>query len=232
MDKDLWVDLKGFNGMYQINTSGELRSVNYRNTGKTAILKQTISRGYAVVNLTVKGRQRVYRVHRLVAETFLDNPENKKQVDHIDGDRCNNCVENLRWVTSKENSNNPNTAYKLGKQMIGVTGAQHQRSKPVVCIETGAVYASAVDANHATGINSSNIAACCRGTRANAGGYHWAYKQDNYKTTRWRNIDTGVIFDTLADAAHSIGVNQTTIQRSITFGYKSGGYRWERICCS
>jgi hypothetical protein len=229
MKKEQWVDLVGFEGMYQASADGEIRSLNYRNTGKKSVLKQTVNRGYSVVNLTVNGKQKVYRVHRLIAETFLDNPESKKEVDHIDGNRLNNCVANLRWVTSKENSNNPNTACKLGKQMIGVTGSKHQCSKPVVCIETGIEYASAADAFKDTGIAWSNIAACCRGVRRVAGGCHWKYKQENYKKTRWLNIDTGTIFTTIADAAKSIGVNLTSIYNAVKFGYKSGGYRWARI---
>lgn len=224
-----WFDLVGFEGLYQANADGEIRSLNYRNTGKCLILKQTVSRGYFVVNLSLNGKQKVCRVHRLIAETFLHKPEGKEEVDHIDGNSLNNSVTNLRWVTGKENSNNPNTACKLGKQMIGVSGSKHQRSKPVVCVESGMVYASATDAFKATGINWSNIAACCRGTRQIAGGYHWKYEQENYKTNRWLNADTKSVFDTLADAAKSIGVNVTSIYNAVKFGHKSGGYRWVRI---
>ena len=229
MEDNTWVDLVGFEGMYQCNKDGELRSLNYKNTGKMHILKQTISRGYAVVNLTFKGKQKVYRVHRLIAETFIENPDNKREVDHIDGNRANNQVTNLRWVTGTENCNNPNTYCKLGKQMLGVTGSKHHRSKPVVCIETGVEYASSVDAWKHTGINWSNIAACCRNTRVIAGGYHWRYKHQNYKSKRWRNKNTGHLFDTLSAAANSIGISASSVHRAVRFGYKAGGYRWEMV---
>lgn len=230
-----WVDVEGFEGMYQINSEGELRSLRYRGSGRVHILKQTTSRGYKVVNLTKEGKQRVYRVHRLVAKAFLPNPENKPEVDHIDGDRSNNCLSNLRWVSGLENCNNPKTRCKLGKQMIGKTGEKHQRSKPLECVETGEKYSSAIDAAKATGIEYSNIAACCRGTRSTAGGYHWKYCFDNYKTSRWLNIDTGKTFDTLAEAADFAGVHLCSIYRAAISGHKSGGYNWKKIswedCC-
>ena len=66
--------------------------------------------GYLQVNLSET--RKTVLVHRLVAEAFIPNPENKPCVDHIDGNRSNNRVENLRWVSHKENCNNPNTKYK------------------------------------------------------------------------------------------------------------------------
>lgn len=99
--EEVFVKVKGYAG-YEVSNLGNIRSVY---TGK--IMKAHTVRGeYLQIGLTQNGKQKNFMVHRLVAEAFLPNPENKPCVDHIDTIRTNNVVTNLRWVTHKENSNN------------------------------------------------------------------------------------------------------------------------------
>ena len=112
-------------------------------------LKQSIDRyGYAYV--TIKGKH--YKVHRLVANSFLNNPQNKPYVDHIDRDKLNNHYSNLNFVTAKENSNNPLTLLHL-KQV----GARYRREYGRRVTHNGTLFISIIEASRSTGIPRSNI---------------------------------------------------------------------------
>lgn len=95
-----WKLIEGFDGIYSVSNYGEVRN---NKTGKLMKLRKN-EKGYLRTNLTKNGNQKSVRVHRLVAQAFIPNPENKPQVNHIDFDRENNCVNNLEWVTNKENT--------------------------------------------------------------------------------------------------------------------------------
>jgi len=100
-----FVDIKGFEGMYQINMSGEIMGLRGRYGRAPAILKAKLGRnGYYSVSLCQKeGKRITVSIHRLLAIAFIPNPENKPQVNHIDGDKLNNKLSNLEWVSHKEN---------------------------------------------------------------------------------------------------------------------------------
>lgn len=94
-----WRDIEGYKGCYQVSSAGKVRSIRYG----LKVLKQRIKKtGYVDVNFSVNGVRKVFLVHRLVAETFLGKPKNK-EVNHIDGNKLNNRLENLNWVTHSEN---------------------------------------------------------------------------------------------------------------------------------
>lgn len=105
-----WVDVKGYEGLYQVSNLGQARTLNFRDTGRTKLLKLTKEKkGYYRVSLIKDHKTKFYKIYRLVAEHFIPNPEDKPQIDHIDTKPSNNRVWNLRWVFPKENSNNPLT---------------------------------------------------------------------------------------------------------------------------
>ncbi len=111
---------KFINANYEVSDKGNIKSVNYRGTGKSAIRKQSISKnGYMRVILSDNGKNKTYFVHRLVAEAFIPNPDNLPEIDHIDGDRANNHADNLRWSTRKQNANNPITRKRVAVSKIG-----------------------------------------------------------------------------------------------------------------
>ena len=111
-----WRDIKDYQGLYSVSNFGEVKS---HRTGK--ILKPaTNHKGYLIVQLSVLGCKVNYRIHRLVAETFISNPENLPEVDHINMDRQDNIVTNLRWVSGSTNTRNRNVCREATSQFNGV----------------------------------------------------------------------------------------------------------------
>ena len=101
---EIWKPVKEFEGLYEVSNLGQVRSLNYKRTKGTKILKLVIDKdGYLRVNLYKNGKQYNKKVHRLVTAAFIPNPEGKTEVNHIDGNKTNNRVENLEWVTHSEN---------------------------------------------------------------------------------------------------------------------------------
>lgn len=115
--------------------------------------------GYAVVSLKASSvRTSSFLVHRLVATAFIPNPDNKPQIDHIDGNRCNNNLENLRWCTQKENSNN---SISLENNRNCRDSAAKTSKRRVLCITTGDVFESITAAAKHFGITESTVASSC-----------------------------------------------------------------------
>ena len=119
-----WRDIKGFEGFYQVSNEGRVKSLdryvdNFWGTKqfvRERILKGTTDKdGYLMVYLCKDGKSKNRKVHRLVAEAFIPNTENGTSIDHINTLKDDNRVENLRWCTPKENSNNPLTRKKMSE---------------------------------------------------------------------------------------------------------------------
>lgn len=132
--KETWKDIPGYENHYQVSDMGNVRSLNFLgHKGVIHLLKQTKSYdGYLRVPLTLNGTKRTLSTHILVAKAFIPNPEKKPQVNHIDGNKENNCVHNLEWVTGKENIQH---AIRNGLRKAELpyyrTGANHPCSKPI-----------------------------------------------------------------------------------------------------
>ncbi len=160
--KEIYKPIDGYD--YEISNTGQVRSVR---TGR--ILKQFLVNGYLRVGLSKDGVEKKFYIHRLVAQAFIPNPKNKPQIDHIDGNKQNNRVDNLRWVTSKENNNNPITKQKLVKA----------KSKPLEQLNLNgdvlATYPSTIEVERVLGFDQGEISLACR-KGVKRYNYYWRYK--------------------------------------------------------
>lgn len=177
-----WEDIEETKGVYQVSNKGRVRRIGtYKNQftewKSEYILKPAIhQRGYLFVQLSVNNKILRRYVHRLVAQAFIPNIENKETVNHINGDKTNNCVENLEWCTYLENNIH---AFRV----LGRTNKNNKSSKPVIQYDLQGnyinEYPSIREAQRQTGITA--IDKVCKGVqnRTQAGGYKWRYKDTN-----------------------------------------------------
>lgn len=99
-----WKDIIDYEGLYRISILGRVMSLNYNGTGEIKIMKYRIGQvGYRIINFHKNLKRKTKTIHRLLALHFIDNPENKKEVNHIDGIKSNYNIENLEWCTRSEN---------------------------------------------------------------------------------------------------------------------------------
>lgn len=165
-------DIKGYEGLYQISDEGQVRRIH--KDGSTRPVKGKGGSKYYTVDLCKDGKPKCFNVHRLVAEAFLEMPEGCKEVNHKDGNKKNNHVDNLEWVTQKENL------------LHAIEQLQHypfgKPARKVNCIdaETGEIiqtFPSLMDAARACGKASARtgITLVCQGLQNKAYGYKWEY---------------------------------------------------------
>lgn len=161
---EIWKDIEGYPG-YQVSNKGNVRSLNYNHTGKPHILKQRRSHnGYWRVGLHKNGLQKSYFVSRLILETFVGPaPADKPFCGHIDENFDNNCLENLKWMSCKENNNFTGHKEKLGKALTN----RKDESIPVVAYYTNGKYIgkfpSMSEAARQLGIRKSEVSKVYRG---------------------------------------------------------------------
>lgn len=151
-----------YTGLYEVsNIDGKIRSLSYSGHGKVQLLKPNkAKKGYYSIGLSKDGKVKRFYVHRIVAEVFIPNPHGYPEVNHLDEDKTNNSVDNLEWVTHKNNA-----AYSLNKK--------------VICLETGQVFDCILQAKEWLGLKShAPIGLCCQGKRKHAGGYSWKYYEE------------------------------------------------------
>lgn len=165
MEQEVWKDIKGYEGLYQISNLGRVKSFPRAGT-KGGILKQfTNGHGYTTVSLFKDKLLKTYLVHRLVGNHFLENPDNLPQINHKDENRKNSCVTNLEWCTCKYNNNYGSKNTKLSKKV-----AQYDLNGNFIRI-----YDSINEVKTVLGKSVGNIGQCCQHKRKSAIGYKWEY---------------------------------------------------------
>ena len=167
MKKELCKDIKDYEGHYQVSNLSRVKSIKF---GKERILKPVTDRhGYLLVGLWKNNKQKTYKVHRLVAEAFIPNPNNLPQVNHKDENPLNNNVNNLEWCNSKYNCNFGTRIERISKR----------RSKTVLQYDLEGNFIrewkSSAECGR-NGFNQGHVAACCQGKLKKHKDSIWRYK--------------------------------------------------------
>lgn len=165
--KEEWRSVIGYEGLYEVSSCGQIKSLR-----KGALLTPHKINGYYVIRLCKNGKMKNHKVHRLVAIAFIPNPENKAFVDHIDTNRSNNRVENLRWVTRQENYDNP-ISQKRQKESVSRDVLQYDLNGNLLN-----VFSSITEASKITGCRITAIQQVCCGHTYTSNGYIWRYKDE------------------------------------------------------
>ena len=172
---EIWKDIKGYEGWYQVSSQGRVRSldrfINCTHNGKRKVSGRVLvgsngGRGYVLVILTKNSKQTYKYVHRLVAEAFIPNPNNLPQINHKDENKTNNCVDNLEWCDGLYNINYGTVRERIIKN----TSKQVQQfDENMLFVKQ---YPSQIEASRETGILqgaiSQSISKGCK-----AGGFYW-----------------------------------------------------------
>lgn len=190
-----WRAVKGYEGYYEVSNVGRVRSVSGRYKGRILRIQK---QRYATVCLSANKIEKTKTIHRLVAEAFIENPQNKPYIDHVDTNTFNNKVSNLRWVTALENQNNPLTRShislgKTGKSRPKYTMKEERKRKialakstPVVCYSLDnrilQEFRTIQDAAKFARVSVFAIYHCIDGLSKSSAGYKWKFKNTNNGT--------------------------------------------------
>jgi hypothetical protein len=192
IDGEAWIDMVGYEGRYMVSNKGRVKSLSrlikrkrfssnadFYKDGRIRVLSRD-GQGYRAIEL-IKDRI-LYRlkIHRIVATHFIPNPENKRTVNHKDGNKLNNAVDNLEWATYSENLCH---AFRTGlkKSSFQLFGAENPKSKPVNQLTRSGIFikrfAGQADAERATNVDQASIWRACNGKQTHAGGFKWEYPE-------------------------------------------------------
>lgn len=167
--KEVWKDIKDYEGLYQVSNWGRVKSLNYNRTGKAEVMiPRKTKKGYLLVQLSKNGKKKTCSVHRLVAGAFLDNPEGKPEINHIDENKENNRVDNLEWIWHKDNCNHGTRNERMTKT----------KSKPILQLSLTGDLIKEWDSTQECGRNGfsqGNVSECCNGKRKSHKGFIWKY---------------------------------------------------------
>ena len=164
--KEVWKDITGYEGLYQISNLGKVKSLNYKRTGKEKILKTSKNNnGYLSVLLYKNKESKKFLLHRLVANAFIKNPNNYPYINHKDENKENNIINNLEWCTHQYNICYGTRIERFIKS----------NSIPIYCLETNKIYKSAKECAKELNLNRPHIVDVLKGRLKHTKGYTFRY---------------------------------------------------------
>ena len=180
---EIWKDIPGYEGFYQASNLGRIKSLLFYNNRykkyikREKILKTTTQKtGYLMLTLCKDKKKSNLLVHRIIAKTFLSNPNNYPQVNHKDGNKKNNCVDNLEWCTSKQNNKH---AFDTGLNKYNHAFDNYHFTKKVGQYDLNDNFIKEFDSITKASVETNtlvqSICKVCKGKRKKAGGYIWKY---------------------------------------------------------
>jgi hypothetical protein len=209
-------DIEGYEGLYMATIDGGVWSCR----SKKFLSPSDNTWGYLYIGLCKNGKQKNCRVNRLIALTFISNPDPEKLlfVGHKDGDSYNNHVDNLYWTDSSENNTHDGKHLEIRKKL----------GKLVRCLDDGEIYESLSQAERETGISAVSIGRVCNGRQKTAGGKHWEFVDPKQKTHAGRKrlvrcLDDGEIYESMAAAGRAVGVTTEAIRLCCNGKTKTAG---------
>lgn len=183
--KEIWTDIKGYEGLYQVSNLGRIKSLNFNHTQKSQIMKATVTKGgYLKIHLDKNGERKYVVVHRIVAESFIPNNENHPLVLHkipVSKGGTNEAT-NLYWGTYSDNMKDRTRDGHFKNPRLNKFGKDNPTCKPIIQCDLNGnkikEWDSITQASSELNISFTNIAKCCKGGkyRKTAGGYIWKYK--------------------------------------------------------
>ena len=160
--EEMWRDIPGYEGYYQVSNLGRVKSLErkvkhgrYEYQRKERIKQPYDNQGYLSITLNKDKIEKTFMVHQLVATAFIPNPENKPQVNHIDGNKTNNCVDNLEWNTAQENMQHATCTGLINPEQCRINGRKSIDAIAirVLCEDTGELFESVIEAGRQLGID-------------------------------------------------------------------------------
>lgn len=185
MEEEIWKNIKGYTN-YMVSNMGRMKSLKrmvVRNNNRPLLVEEKIlkpsvnKKGYLFICLRNNGKLKYFRLHRLVAEAFISNPNNYPCVNHKDENKQNNCVENLEWCTVKYNNIYNGRQKRIAAKRKKITLQINPNTNEII-----AEFPSTIEAQRQLGISHSHISACCNNKPHcnTAGGFKWKYKKGDY----------------------------------------------------
>lgn len=175
--KEIWKEINGYGGVYLVSNLGRVKSLWHKKIQKERIMKPHIDNGYMRVCLRKEGRPSSERVHRLVAMAFVENPDGKPEVNHIDGNKINNNATNLEWVTHTENIRHAFTHGLVPRPK----GSDHYKTRTILQFDLDGNFIKrwngTGEIKRELGLWHSGVCACIKNKLSKSGGYVWKLEQ-------------------------------------------------------